>query len=340
MFCLYVCTAKRITLKNSICKKILHYNYYTTICLYFSHPLLPSPNPYPASTSSSGSTNNGAEMGAESLSQKAAGVLEKASNILNIFAVTQLGCGANGFQKNTLKKTTKGNHWGDLRAQLEIDVQEIISLVASTMIRPTAPSRKWKQKEKGDKKGDVSENTSDDDDDDDDDDSDDDHFNVDQYSEEMLASIHLEITTMVRKHFAITLQRLMEHGLREDIGSSTSLVPFIGCFARRPAAATQKKNNVAPRPDQLDYGSDEEHRQMHVWELILEYYHMKNGDQFNETPARKLSQSFNLDISGASSSTSNKQSLLAAIGNIINIHAPYKRSYNSHFKALISMGIK
>lgn len=101
-----------------------------------------------------------------------------------------------------------------------------------------------------------------------------------------------------------------------------------------------QKQSAAPRPEQLDYGSDEEHRQMHVWELILEYYHIKNGDKFNETPARKLSQSFNLDISGASSATSNKQSLLAAIGNIINIHAPYKRSYNSHFKALISMGIK
>lgn len=80
---------------------------------------------------------------------------------------------------------------------------------------------------------------------------------------------------------------------------------------------------------------------MHVWELILEYYHIKNGDQFNETPARKLSESFNLDIMGmASQTSSNKHTMLTAIGSIIAIHAPYKRSYNSHFKAFISAGLK
>lgn len=46
---------------------------------------------------------------------------------------------------------------------------------------------------------------------------------------------------------------------------------------------------------------------MHAWELILKYYETKNGDYFNSTPARKLSQSFNLDIEGCKSSVSNKQ---------------------------------
>lgn len=93
------------------------------------------------------------------------------------------------------------------------------------------------------------------------------------------------------------------------------------------------------RADDTD---DRPKEEMHVWELILEYYHIKNGDQFNDTPARKLSESFNLDIMGlgASQSSSNKHTMLTAIGSIIALHSPYKRSNNSHFKAFISAALK
>lgn len=65
------------------------------------------------------------------LASKVSGLLDRATAVLNIFAETQLGCSSSHFQKNTLKKTNKYNHWGDLRAQLEVDVQEIISLLIS-----------------------------------------------------------------------------------------------------------------------------------------------------------------------------------------------------------------
>lgn len=65
------------------------------------------------------------------LSGKVSSLLVKASAILDIFALTQLSCSSQRVQRNSLKKTAKGNHWGDLRAQLEVDVQEIISLVSS-----------------------------------------------------------------------------------------------------------------------------------------------------------------------------------------------------------------
>ncbi len=157
--------------------------------------------------------------------------------------------------------------------------------------------------------------------------------------------LRLELIAMVRKKFSVTLQKLIEHGLREDTPTSTSLVPFIGCFSHpNIRKSSRSSGSYRDEPDGNGanagyYGSDEEDRPMHVWELILEYYYMKNGDKFNSTPARKLSQSFNLDIAG-SASASIKQSLLSAIGTIISIHAPYKRSYNSHFKALVSMGLK
>lgn len=153
-----------------------------------------------------------------------------------------------------------------------------------------------------------------------------------QQNKEYIASTQTEITTLVRKHFAITLQGLMQHGLRDDSNTTTSLVPFIGCILPFPQQPHRRNS---------DASEHRENHQMHVWELILEYYHIKNGDQFNDTPARKLSESFNLDIMGITShSTSNKHTMLTAIGSIIAIHAPYKRSYNSHFKAFISAALK
>ncbi|XP_059062896.1 RUN domain-containing protein 1 [Achroia grisella] len=119
------------------------------------------------------------------------------------------------------------------------------------------------------------------------------------------------LTTAVRRHLAINLRDLLHHGL---VGpESSSLVPIIGCFPVRRSSTSQ-----AP----------------HIWELILRYYDLNDGDRFNSTPARKLSQSFNLDIVGGTAIT-NKQSLLSTIGGIIATHTPYKRSYDAHFKALV-----
>lgn len=151
----------------------------------------------------------------------------------------------------------------------------------------------------------------------------------------MLTSTQAEITALVRKQLAATLQGLMQHGLRDTSKTSSSLVPFIGCmlpFGQHPSAGHRST-------DESDARSSRE--QMHVWELILEYYHIKNGNQFNDTPARKLSQSFNLDIMGMGAPIpSTKHTMLTAIGSIIAIHEPYKRSYNSHFKAFVSEALK
>lgn len=65
------------------------------------------------------------------ISEKFNQMLNKASTIFQIFAVSQMGCSSqNGrFKKNTLKKTMPAPHWGDIRAKLEVDIQEILSLV-------------------------------------------------------------------------------------------------------------------------------------------------------------------------------------------------------------------
>lgn len=39
-------------------------------------------------------------------------IMKKTLTVLQIFAISQFGCGGRDFQKNVLKRTTKGNHWG------------------------------------------------------------------------------------------------------------------------------------------------------------------------------------------------------------------------------------
>lgn len=128
---------------------------------------------------------------------------------------------------------------------------------------------------------------------------------------------NVQLTAAVRKHLATSIRDLMQHGAVEST-QIYSLVPFVGCFAKRVKA---------------------QERQIHAWEIVLNYYDLKNGERFNSTPARKLSQSFNLDIAGASAKSTN-QNMLCVISSIISTHAPYKRSYDSQFKAFICAALK
>lgn len=201
-------------------------------------------------------------------------IMKKAATLLQIFAVAQFGCGTDHFKKNTMKKSMKVNHWGDLRASLELAVEYVVELASN----PESPL--------------DSDYTSD--------------------SEDApVVLCNVKLTSAVRKQLALSIRDLIQHGLM-PIGQSVSVVPFIGCF-----------------PNMNGSG-----RGMHAWELILKYYELKNGERYNSTPARKLSQSFNLDIVGGTA-ISNKQNLLSVIGNIITTHMKYKRSYDSHFKAFI-----
>ena len=38
--------------------------------------------------------------------------IRKTVELLQVFLISQFGCGGRDFQRNLLKKTTKGNHWG------------------------------------------------------------------------------------------------------------------------------------------------------------------------------------------------------------------------------------
>ena len=103
-------------------------------------------------------------------------------------------------------------------------------------------------------------------------------------------------------------------------GSRTSLMPLMGCMSARNAT-----NRAGAGPT-------------HAWSIILKFYDMKQGREYNSAPARKLSQSFGLDLTGSTSNT--KQSMLTAVGQILASHAPYKRSLDAQFKAFVCAGLK
>ena len=64
----------------------------------------------------------------------------------------------------------------------------------------------------------------------------------------------------------------------------------------------------------------------------------KDGETFSSAPARRLSQSFNLNIVGGTAITP-KQTLLTAILDVMETHTPFKRSPESHFKAFLSRAL-
>ncbi|WAR02008.1 RUND1-like protein [Mya arenaria] len=77
-----------------------------------------------------------------------------------------------------------------------------------------------------------------------------------------------------------------------------------------------------------DYNSESEESQEMSSPLLTQTH----GQEYNQSPARKLSQSFHLEIVGGKAITS-KQTLLGAINTVLTTHTHLKRSEDSHFKA-------
>ncbi|XP_039297413.1 RUN domain-containing protein 1 isoform X1 [Nilaparvata lugens] len=206
-------------------------------------------------------------------------IIRRVVAILHVFAGHHIGQ-TERFTRNILKKTMKVNHWGDTAAELQLAIDEVVSLAQWPSADPTTDS---------------------------------DYVSDSEASGALLNSqqCNSQLVRAVRKNLAPRLQQLLQHGL-SPVNDSLSLVqPFLACLPQATAPS----------------------RPMHAWELLVKYYEMKKGDQYNASPACKLSQSFNLDLLG--SSISNKQKLLSTIGNIQLSHSKFKRSYDSHFKAFV-----
>ena len=170
--------------------------------------------------------------------------------LLHMYIMSQMGCTS---QSQKTKKKDKIYSWRDLRTRLDIAVEHVLETVANS---------KFCNK-------DVTED-----------------FNYYSDSDSVIPQYDVKIATAVRKHLAVCIRDLIQHGSTTD-AVSTSVVPFVGCFA--------PKTNVSSSS-------------LHAWEIILKYYEIKNGYHYNSSPFQKLSQSFNLDLNGKQN-TSSKQVL-------------------------------
>ena len=71
----------------------------------------------------------------------------------------------------------------------------------------------------------------------------------------------------------------------------------------------------------------------------LALFYQQNGNQFNKSATKKLSDSFQLTSVGHTTITP-QQTLLSTIGEIIEAHAKFDRSPMTHLKALVCAGLK
>ncbi|KAJ8299555.1 hypothetical protein KUTeg_023615 [Tegillarca granosa] len=110
--------------------------------------------------------------------------MKKTVAILQMFLISQFGCGSREFKRNLLKKTTKGNHWGDLRAKLEVAIDKVLELGKE-------------EQEKSDYS--VTSQT--------------DYTSDSEESQEQSSPA---LTQAVRKDLSMAIRDLMEHGLMES----------------------------------------------------------------------------------------------------------------------------
>ncbi|TPP61177.1 RUN domain-containing protein [Fasciola gigantica] len=161
----------------------------------------------------------------------------------------------------------------------------------------------------------------------------------------------------VRRQLCPALRDLIEHGL---IKTALSTIhenangavqpgnflwnPILGCFnSRRRRFRDALEDGLDPLPHPTDCedpsGSVRSHRLgSHAWRVILKFYHMKNGQLYNQSPARKLSESFDLDSYGGKAITL-RQRFFNAVGTVLESHTAYRRSDDSKFKAFVSIAL-
>lgn len=195
--------------------------------------------------------------------------VRKVVALLHMFLMSQLGCGSERVRRNFGGKNPAHN-WRDLRTRLDIAVEHVLETIAEMSQRRQHP----------------------DDDDDEGDDVDDIDDNENDYTSDSDSTSHANarLTSAVRKHLAISIRDLVQHGLTADVTrAGSSVVPFVGCFPQRDVTSANF---------------------MHIWELILKYYEIKNGRRYNSSPAQKLSQSFNLDLAAGRIASSKQVSAL------------------------------
>lgn len=184
--------------------------------------------------------------------EEAIKMIKRVMTLLQMITFTQFGCNRTGlkrFERNTLKKTARGAHWGDVRAKLELAVDKIVQLNKETFTND-------------------SDYTSD--------------------SGDEISPANEKITLTVRKELCPALRDLIEHGLSteegkgSEVGSSLLLVSHLldwGCFSPRSSVLSSQPDSFSSSSSSSTSASSI-NRKLTAWDLILKYYHLKVREVF------------------------------------------------------------
>ncbi|TGZ70376.1 hypothetical protein CRM22_003232 [Opisthorchis felineus] len=172
----------------------------------------------------------------------------------------------------------------------------------------------------------------------------------------LYAEANRMVIRTVRRQLCPALRDLIEHGLMkkplstvvEEPFQRNLLWPFFGCLASRRLGPSEDGFesvgvDVDNESDQTSCSTTVNHSRInksgpHAWHVFLKFYYMKNGQVYNESPARKLSESFDLDSYGGKAITL-RQRFFNAMGTVLETHGAYHRSDDSRFKSFISIAL-
>uniref|UniRef100_A0A0M3I0A8 RUN domain-containing protein n=1 Tax=Ascaris lumbricoides TaxID=6252 RepID=A0A0M3I0A8_ASCLU len=228
----------------------------------------------------------------------------KRSSVLSL-----VGCGSRKFERNELKNTLRGNHYGDVRARLELAVDATVNVCEKYLLLAIdSESPRSRMQSMGSSSIDEVSSL---------------FIHVDK---DIFERSEEEVVWVVRKELCPALRHLLEHGMNTTVVQTYAPFTPFGCF---PARSHQRYALRA---------SSSVHKLGHIWDVILYYFDSKNGREFSDAPVRKLSQSFQLN-SVAGRSVTSKQILLSTIENVVATHSRLKRSPDAMWKAFVSAAL-
>ncbi|KAL3101283.1 hypothetical protein niasHT_028039 [Heterodera trifolii] len=213
-------------------------------------------------------------------------------------AAAQSGTKKN-FERNELKNTPLGNHYGDQRAHLELAVDELVTVLRKNQILAVdRPERAA--------------------------------LSVDELNSCILDGVQEAVLSSVRKRFCPALRALLEHGLRPVVAPSprpNPLLSAIGCFPDQ----SRRVNSRHLRPDM---GKFDMRKLEHIWDVISLFVETSRALEMRDAVVGQLSDAFMLDSVAGKTATS-KQILLCTIEHINSSHGKLRRSPDTMWKAFV-----
>uniref|UniRef100_A0A7E4V270 RUN domain-containing protein n=1 Tax=Panagrellus redivivus TaxID=6233 RepID=A0A7E4V270_PANRE len=214
------------------------------------------------------------------------------------------------FERNELKNTLRGNHYGDQRARLELAVDSVIQVLQKhSIISLDGPTD---INADGDHDVPLDEPLS--------------TMPDDNRRQEIFEWSEEAVVTVVRKTLCPSLKDLLEHGMKSEIPAESSLLSMgvLGCFPNRTAHLKQRQ------------GGEGQVRELnHIWDVIVYFYEDRKQRELTDGSVGKLSQTFNLnDVQGKQ--ITSRELLMYTIENIISTHKRLKRTPDAMWKAFVS----